>query len=125
MAFSLGILTSLSAFVLTSRFVRDRQGLARERGRKYFPGIGEVAAQAAFSGGILLMTAANPIALGGLGMLPAIFSLPLILVAILILLFGVQLGRLLMRYQLGRLGAAIDTTTGEVLTRTTAQGEFR
>ncbi len=125
MAFSLGILTSLSAFVLTLRFVRDRQGLARERGRKYFPGIGEVAAQAAFSGGILLMTAANPIALGGLGMLPAIFSLPLTLVAILILLFGVQLGRLLMRYQLGRLGAAIDTTTGEVLTRTTARGEFR
>lgn len=124
-AFSLGSLTSLGALILTMRFARDRRRLAREEGRKYFQGIGEIAAQAGFSGGFLLMAAANPIALGGLGMLPAIFTLPLALVAILILLFGVQLGRLLMRYQLRRLGTVVDTATGEVLTRSTAPGQFR
>jgi hypothetical protein len=37
--------------------------------------------------------------------------------ALVVLFFGVQLGRLLMRYQLHRLGGVLNTVTGEVMTQ--------
>jgi ABC-type proline/glycine betaine transport system permease subunit len=77
----------------------------------------EIASQAAFAGGLLLMGVANLSALASVGVSPERHTALVATATILVLLLGVQLGRLLMRYQLRRLRGLLDTVTGEVLTK--------
>lgn len=109
-AVPIGFGTGSIAVALAAR----RERLARQRGTRHFQGIAEIASHAGFAASLLLIAAADFSLLTSPIRLP---MLPLISTLILVLLFGIQLGRLLMRYQLSRLDGILDTATGEVITR--------
>jgi hypothetical protein len=117
LAIASGILICLGAGLLSLLLASRRQRLARGRGAKLFEGLDEIASQAAFAGGLLLMGVANLSALASVGVSPERHTALVATATILVLLLGVQLGRLLMRYQLRRLRGLLDTVTGEVLTK--------
>lgn len=116
LAIVFGVLISVGAGVLTLLSAGRRQRLTRETGNKHFEGIPEIASQAGFCGGLLLIAAADFYTL--LSLKSADPTIPIVCAVILVTLLGMQLGRLLMRYQLRRFGGLLDTVTGEVLTKT-------
>ena len=117
LAIIFGTLIGLGSIVLKGFLASRRQRLVSERGTRQIEGIGEVASQAAISGSMLLVAAASFSVVATLEGEAATLTFSIICAVILVLLFGVQLGRLLMRYQLRRLRALVDTVTGEVVTK--------
>ena len=117
LAIIFGTLIGLGSIVLKGFLASRRQRLASARGTRQIEGIGEVASQAAISGSMLLVAAASFSVVATLEREAATLTFSIICAVILVLLFGVQLGRLLMRYQLRRLRALVDTVTGEVVTK--------
>lgn len=111
-----GLLVCLGAGTIFLLLANRRTKLARDQRTRYFQSVAEIACQSAFSGGLLLIAGVDFTVLGSLSRPPADLTLPLILLLTLILLFGIQLGRLLIRYQLGRLGTLLNTVTGEITT---------
>jgi hypothetical protein len=109
------ILICLGGGLLTVFLASRRERFDRYTGTKHVQGLGEIASQAAFSGGLLLMVVSDLGVLARVPMSSASRTVLVVSAAILVLLFGVQLGRLLMRYQLRRLHALLDTVTGEVV----------
>jgi hypothetical protein len=91
--------------------------LARERGTRQIEGIGEIAVHTALFGGILIVMTANLNTVATLATDSLMLTLAIASAALVVLFFGVQLGRLLMRYQLHRLGGVLNTVTGEVMTQ--------
>ena len=110
------VLSMLLAFggdsvTLVSARRRRREALASDS--KRFEGIYEIGSQAAFTARLLLMAATNFGTLEG-ETAPAELILLVSALAILLLVLGILLGRLLMRFQLLRVGAVLNTITGEV-----------
>jgi len=90
-----------------------RKALARDRGTKQIEGIAELASQAAFSCGLSLIGAINFSVLAT--PFPPSLAFPVACALILVLVLGIQLGRLLLRYQLSRLSGELNTVTGQVV----------
>jgi hypothetical protein len=113
-----GFLICLAGAVLTIRQVGRRLWWAREQPRqrsaKYVEGIADVTSQAVLWGGMTMTQFGNiaghindktPLANPWLSPISG---------AAVLLVFGVQLGRLLMRWQVQRLLADLDMASGEI-----------
>jgi hypothetical protein len=116
-----GLLIVLAGVVLTLRQVGRRLWWAREQPRRrsasYVEGIGVVASQAVLFGGMAVMLFGNIAGHISDKTMPTNLRLSLLSGTAVLLLFGVQLGRLLMRWQVRRLLAELDTENGEVTPR--------
>ena len=113
-AIASGTLGALSAFIVKLLLARRRRISARKTKKTLIEGMSEITCQSIFCLGLMLIggTALHTIATAGARRLTLMLSITA--AVILILCFGVQLGRLLMRYQLHRLRGVLDTVTGEI-----------
>jgi hypothetical protein len=102
-----------ASVILASR----RKSLARDRGIQQVEGMAEIVGQASFSVGLIFIAAINFSLLSGLTMVPPNLAIPVACALILVLVLGVQLGRLLLRYQLSPLPGKLNTVTGEIETK--------
>jgi hypothetical protein len=93
---------------------RRRKMLATDRGTHRVEGIAELASQVGFSAGLFFMAAVNFSVLLRLTAFPHSLAIPVACALILVLILGVQLGRLVLRYQLSRLQGELNTVTGEI-----------
>jgi hypothetical protein len=89
----------------------------RPPGVRHIEGIAEIAAQAIPVGGLVLLNFGGFAERVEARALPSNLWLWLGGIAGMLLLFGVHLGRLLMRWQLQQLGDTLDTKSGEFATR--------
>lgn len=112
--FVAGLLVCLGAGTIFLLLANRRQKLECERRTRYFQSVPEIASQSVFSSGWVLIAVANFNILRSLSRPQADFTLPVLSILILTLILGVQLGRLLIRCQLRRLGALLNTVTGEI-----------
>lgn len=107
-----GLVLGLAGIVLTVRQVSRRNWGARQSDRPrtawYVEGIGDLAIQALLVGALALMQFSNVAGHIAERTLPANLWLSFVSSAMILILFGVLLGRLLMRWQLRRLLAEID-----------------
>jgi hypothetical protein len=113
MTLTAGLIVVLAGIVLMVRQVGRRRWWtrppARPRSARYVEGVGDLASQAVvFGGGVLIQfgTVAGHISEKTL---PANLWLSLVGTTIWFVMFGVVVGRLLMRWQLRSLVAAIDS----------------
>jgi hypothetical protein len=115
-----GLLFGLAGIVLTVRQAGRRWWWAREqpaRSTIRLEGIAELAGPTAIFGGLAMMQLGNVAEHVSKRTLPPDPWLSLASGVAVLLVFGVQLGRLLMRWQLRRLGAVLDTESGEFTPR--------
>jgi hypothetical protein len=115
---SAGLLIGLAGAALTLREVKRKLWPAHEqpqpRSARYVEGIGVLVSQAVIFGGMATMqfgTIAEHISNNSR---PANLGLSLIGSAAIVLLFGFQLGRLAMRWQVQRLLAELDAESGGI-----------
>ena len=110
----IGLLICIAAPILLVRrrlsWVREHPGQFSKR----LESLDEIAIQALPFGGILLMQFANLVDHVREETLPQNIWLSIGSGALMLLVFGMQLGRLLMRWQLRRLGDLLDTKSGVV-----------
>ncbi len=116
-----GVFICLAGGVLTLREVGRRQWWAREQPRRrsanYVEGVGVVASQAVLFGGMPVTWFGNIAGHIINKTPPANLWLSLLSGAAVFLVFGVQLGRLAMRWQVRRLLVELDTESGEIRSR--------
>ena len=109
-----GIAMTIFLIVRRLRWMRNRPpGTSARR----LEGSLEIAAQAVLFGGMALMNFGSFAGHVTAGALPRHLWLTLAGGAAMLVLFGVHLGRLLMRWQLRQLGDTLDTRSGEFATR--------
>jgi hypothetical protein len=114
-----GLCLCLAGVVLTLRqlgrwWTREQpRGMSRRR----LEGVADLAGPTALFGGIAMMQFGNVAEHVSERTLPADLWFSLLSGAAVLLVFGVHLGRLMMRWQLRRLGAVVDTESGEVTSR--------
>lgn len=113
-AIASGVFIGLGAVVVKVLLARRRQISARETGKTLIEGVVEMACQSALFVGLLLIAVANLETIAMLDASRSILIRSIVLAALLVLCLGVQLGRLLMRYQLSRLRGVLDTVSGEI-----------
>jgi protein-S-isoprenylcysteine O-methyltransferase Ste14 len=104
-----GIFMCLAGLVLTVRQASRRREQARRRSASYVERIGDLASQAVVFGGVALVQFGNVAKHVSERTLPANLWLSLASSTSVLLVFGVLLGRLHMRWQLRRLLAVLDT----------------
>ena len=117
-AFASGTIIALGAALVKMLLARRRYISARESGKTVVEGMDEMACQSGLFVGLLLIAAADLNTVATLRADRSTLVGSTAFAALLILCFGVQLGRLLMRYQLHRLRAVLDTVSGEVVPKT-------
>ena len=116
-AIILALLICLAGGAANLALASRRKRLAQDRGAKHVEGVAEIASQAAFSSGLTLIAATNFISLSRLTTFPSDLAVPVGCALILVLVLGIQLGRLLLRYQLSRLPGELDTVTGKIVAK--------
>jgi hypothetical protein len=116
---NLGLLIGLVGVVLTLRHVGRRLSWTREHANstRRIESIGELTSIAALFGGMAVMQLGTIAEHVSQRTLPPSPWLSLFSSTVVLLLFGLSLGRLFTRWQLHRLRAVLDTESGEVTTR--------
>jgi hypothetical protein len=114
-----GLLICLGGVVLMVRQARRQRSWSREQppGRTRLEGIHDLSGTAMIAGGISIMHLSSVAEHVNERTLPAHPWLSFFSGTIVLLAFGIQMGRLLMRWQLSRLQAVLDTESGEFTPR--------